>query len=290
MSPGRVSAARTIIGYALAESLRKRVFAVVVALTLAFLLLYALGAHFAFAEVSDLGLAGDALLDEQALTGGTIFGLAMFAVLFLGSVLAIFLTNGIVRGDAESGLLQPMVVRPLGRGTMLVARYLGAVAATTAYVLSVYAVTVVITGLTGDWSPGHLILPGLALAGAVAIVAALSVLVSVFLAATAQGIAVFMIFGGGLVAGLLGQIGDALSSRSLVRIADVAEVLLPFEALYQAGLHLITTDADGFTRAIIELGPFGGADPAGPGIVVLATAYTAVVLGLAVAAFGRRDL
>ena len=74
-------------------------------------------------------------MDEQALIGGTIFGLAMFAVLFLGSVLAIFLTNGVVRGDAESGLLQPLVVRPLGRGTMLVARYLGAVAATTVYVL-----------------------------------------------------------------------------------------------------------------------------------------------------------
>ena len=93
---------------------------------------------------------------------------------------------------------------------------------------------------------------------------------SVFLAATAQGIAVFMLFGAGLVAGLLGQIGDALSSRSLMRISDIAEVMLPFEALYQAGLYLITTDASGFTRTIIELGPFGGADSAGPGLVLFA--------------------
>ncbi len=290
MSATRLGAARTIIGYAFAESLRKRVFAVVIALTAAFLALYSLGAHFAFQEVEDLGLAGDALLDEQALTGGTIFGLAMFAVLFLGSVLAIFLTNGIVRGDADSGLLQPMVVRPLGRGTMLVARYLGAVTATTAYVLAVYGATLVATQVTGDWTPGHVVLPGLALAAGVAIVAALSVLVSVFLAATAQGIAVFMLFGAGLVAGLLGQIGDALTSRSLVRISDIAEVMLPFEALYQAGLYLITTDASGFTRTIIELGPFGGADSAGPGLVLFAAAYTGVVIALAVAAFARRDL
>lgn len=287
---GRVGAARTIIGYAFAESLRRRVFAVVVALTAAFLVLYGLGAHFAFAEVDDLGLTGEALVDEQALTGGTIFGLAMFAVLFLGSVLAIFLTNGVVRGDADSGLLQPMVVRPLGRGTMLIARYLGAVVATTVYVLGVYAATVAITQVTGDWTPGHIVMPALALAGAVAIVAALSVLVSVFLAATAQGIAVFMLFGAGLVVGLLGQIGDALSSRSLERMADAAEVVLPFEALYQAGLHLITTDATGVTRAIIQLGPFGGADEAGPGLVVFSIAYVCVVLALAVAAFARRDL
>ena len=116
MTVTRLSGVRTIVAYALAESLRKRVFVVVVALTVAFLALYGLGAHFAFREVEERGLAGDVLVDEQALTGGTIFGLAMFAVLFLGSVLAIFLTNGLVRGDAESGLLQPLVVRPLGRG------------------------------------------------------------------------------------------------------------------------------------------------------------------------------
>ena len=290
MTVGRVQAARTIIGYALAESLRKRVFFVVVALTAAFLLLYGLGAHFAFKEVDDLGLGGEALLDEQALTGGTIFGLAMFAVLFLGSVLAIFLTNGVVRGDAESGLLQPLVVRPLGRGTLLVARFLGAVTATTAYVLVVYAAAVLITSATGDWTPGHVVLPGLALAGGVAIVAALSVLTSVYLAATAQGIAVFMIFGGGLVGGLLGQIGNALNSHRLEQIADAVSVALPFEALYQGGLHLIATDASGITRAVIELGPFGGADEAGSGLVVFAVVYTAAVIAIAIVAFARRDL
>jgi Cu-processing system permease protein len=263
---------------------------VVVALTAAFLLLYGVGAHFAFKEVDDLGLGGEALLDEQALTGGTIFGLAMFAVLFLGSVLAIFLTNGVVRGDAESGLLQPLVVRPLGRGTLLVARFLGAVTATTAYVLVVYAAAVLITSATGDWTPGHVVLPGVALAGGVAIVAALSVLTSVYLAATAQGIAVFMIFGGGLVGGLLGQIGNALNSHRLEQIADAVSVALPFEALYQGALHLIATDASGITRAVIELGPFGGADEAGSGLVVFAVVYTVAVIAIAIAAFARRDL
>jgi Cu-processing system permease protein len=286
----RLSGARTIVAYALAESLRKRVFVVVIALTVAFLALYAVGAHFAFDEFEERRLVGDALLDERALIGGTIFGLAMFAVLFLGSVLAIFLTNGLVRGDAESGLLQPLVVRPLGRGTMLFARYLGAVAATTVYVLGVYLLALLITEMTGDWTPGHVVLPGVALAGAVAIVAALSVLMSVFLAATAQGIAVFMVFGAGLVAGLLGQIGEALSSSRLERIAEIVSVALPFEALYQGALYLIATDTTGFTRAAIELGPFGGSDEADSGVVVFAIAYTAVVLALAIRAFGRRDL
>ena len=40
-------------------------------------------------------------------------GLAMFAILFLATILAVFLTLGAVRGDAERGLLQPLVVRPV---------------------------------------------------------------------------------------------------------------------------------------------------------------------------------
>ena len=57
-----------------------------------------------------------------------MLGLAMFATLFLGVVLAVFLTLGAVRGDAERGLLQPLLVRPVARPTLLLARWLGAVA------------------------------------------------------------------------------------------------------------------------------------------------------------------
>jgi Cu-processing system permease protein len=286
----RLTDARIVVGYAISESLRRRVVAVVVVLTALFLTLYGLGVHFAFQEIENERLVGGDLVDEQALVGGTIFGLAMFAVLFLGSVLAIFLTNGVVRGDADAGLLQPLVVRPIGRGTLLVARWAGATAATTVYVIAVYLFALGITSVLGDWTPASIVLPGLALALAAAIVAAISVLVSVFLASAAQGIAVFMVFGAGLVGGLLGQIGEAISSSRLEQIAEVVSTVLPFEALYQAGLHLIASDASGFTRTAIELGPFGGSHEGSAGLVVYSLAYVLGVLALAVVSFAKRDL
>jgi Cu-processing system permease protein len=289
-SPDTLVAARAIVGFAFAESLRRRVFAVVIVLTVVFLCLYGLGAYFAFREIDQGGLVGAELVDERELTGSTVFGLAMFATLFLGAVLAVFLTIGVVRGDAESGLLQPLVVRPLGRGTMLVARYAGAALATAAYVLVVYGIALLLTSALGDWTPDHPILSGLALALALVIVAAISVLASVFMTSTAQGIAVFMVFGAGLVAGLLGQIGSALDSRSLERIAEVSTWLLPFEALYQQGLYLLTSESLGLTGVLVELGPFGGAQQSGAGLVLWSLVYTAAVVALAVAAFARRDL
>ena len=277
-----------IVRYAMRESLRRRVFAVVLALTMVFLVLYAIGTHFAFQQAS--GFAAPRAVDPVAFTGATMLGLAMFAILFLGSVLAAFLTLGVVRGDAESGLLQPIVVRPVGRSAMLVARFAGAASVSFVYVVAIFAAALVITRVAGDWSPDHVVGPAAGLGLAVVIVAAISVLTSVYLSGTAQGIAVFMVFGAGLTAGLLGQIGDALNSGTLESIAHYSTWGLPFEALYQAGLHGLISETGGLTNAILELGPFGGAEAAGPGLGAYAAAYCGLALGLAALAFSRRDL
>lgn len=284
MSPG----ARTIAAYALRESLRRRVFLVVLVLTVAFLGLYALGVRVAFAE-GDL-LAENAPVDDQAIVGGTLLGLAMFATLFLGAVLAVFLTFGTVAADAERGLLQTLVVRPVGRSTLLLARYAAAAGVAGGYALAVYLIAVGITGAAGGWWPDRILAPGLLLAVGVAVVAALSLLASVHLSAVASGIAVFMAFGAGLTAGLLGQIGDGLNVESLETVGRVASWALPFEALYQAGLELLTTDTGGFTGVVIELGPFGGSEKGGPLLYLWAVAYLALAGAIALRGFARRDL
>jgi ABC-type transport system involved in multi-copper enzyme maturation permease subunit len=229
-------------------------------------------------------------VDPRTLVGATVLGLAMFATLFLGAVLAVFLTLGVVRGDAERGLLQPLVVRPVGRSVLLFARFLGASAVCALYVLVVFGIAVVITGVTGDWWPDRLVTPAVELAAAVVVIVGLSLLGSVFLSATANGIAIFMLFGAGLVAGLLGQIGEALSSERLERIATVSSWILPFEGLYQDGLNELTADTTGFTEFALSLGPFGGAQQGGLGLRLWTVAYVALVGAAAVAGFARRDL
>ena len=114
-----MNGAGVIVEYAIRESVRRRVFVVVLLLTLAFLALYALGVRQAFQELDEFtaGTEAAAVLDSVTVAGTTLFGLSLFAILFLGAVLAVFLTLNVVRGDAERGLLQPLVVRPVGRTT-----------------------------------------------------------------------------------------------------------------------------------------------------------------------------
>jgi Cu-processing system permease protein len=285
-----VSSIPVIVQYAMREAIRRKVFAVVVVLTVVFLGLFGLANHVVFRHLATITPPADVNVDTRTFAGAFLLGLGMFATLFLGVVLAIFLTIGVVSGDAERGLLQPLVARPVGRSTLLVARFLGAGAVCVVYVLAVYFAALLITGLTGHWWPHRIPWPGIELAGASLVVVALSLLGSVVLSSTANGIAVFMLFGSGLVAGLLGSIGHALNSHTIKHASTIASWALPFEALYQDGLRMITENTSGLTGFLLQLGPFGGSYVHGWPVRVWAVAYVAIVGTAALAGFARRDL
>ena len=283
--------ARIVAAHALRESLRRRVFVVVLLLTLSFGALYAWGVNELFSDIDDLG--GNAFLDAETLAGATILGLAMFGTLFLGVVLAVFLTLNAVRGDAERGLLQPVVVRPLGRGAYLLGRWAAAAAVSASYVVVVFLGGVLLTALVGGYTPDRIVVPALELAGAVAIVSAIALLGSIALGTTANGIGVLMIFGAGLLVGLLGSIGDALNSGTLSDVANVASWVLPFEGLYRDALFQLVAEAGsrgGVTGALVQLGPLGGSHDNPVLFPLYCVAYAAVVGALAVLAFRRKDL
>ncbi len=281
--------AGTIVAYAVREGVRRRVFVVVLMLTVVYLALYGWGVSAVSDEIRTESPAGR-LVEIDVVAAATLLGLSMFGTLFLGAVLAAFLTIGVVRGDAERGLLQPLVVRPVGRATLILSRMAGAGVIAGVYTAVVFLAAVVITGAFTGWWPSEVAEPAVSLAGAVVLVAAISVLGSVAMTATANGIAVFMIFGAGLVAGLIGQIGEGIDSPTLSQIGDIGAYALPFEGLYQSALSSITADTTGLTEVVVQLGPFGGAQEGGAALTVWAVAYLLLLAAAAVAAFRRLDL
>jgi len=284
-----VRGAGTIVAYAVREGVRRRVFVVVLVLTVVYLGLYGWGVSAVSDEIRTESPAGR-LVEIDVVAAATLLGLSMFGTLFLGAVLAAFLTIGVVRGDAERGLLQPLVVRPIGRATLILSRMAGAGVIAGVYTAVVFLAAVVITGAFTGWWPSGVAEPAVSLAGAVVLVAAISVLGSVAMTATANGIAVFMIFGAGLVAGLIGQIGEGIDSPTLSRIGDIGAYALPFEGLYQSALSSITADTTGLTEVVVQLGPFGGAQEGGAALAIWAGAYLLLLAAGAVASFRRVDL
>lgn len=282
-----------IAGHAVQESLRRRVFPVVLVLTLLFLGLFTLAAVKAFGGETPFTFGGGGVIrpgDITSMTSVTLVGLGVFGSLFLATVLAVFLTLGAVRGDAERGLLQPLVVRPLGRQQLLLGRFVGAAAVCIAYLLLLYAAVIVIVHQAGgDW-PSHVIGPAAALIAAVTLLVAMSLLGSVFLSATANGIAMFMLYGAGLVSGLLASIAAALGSQTIHTIAHDMALALPFEGLYQAALHALGSNQTGLARVLVNLGPFGSSQPGSLAFDIWAGCYLVVVAVVAGLGFDRRDL
>ncbi|MDP9233666.1 MAG: ABC transporter permease, partial [Actinomycetota bacterium] len=174
----------TIARHTVRECVRRRVFLVVPVATVGFLALYAIGNHFAFRNIlgsdTTTGFAGG-LVDQRALAGATLVGLGMFMELFLASSLGIFLTFSTIRGDAEQGILQPLVVRPVARSGVVIGRFVGASIVCAIYAAFLYLATVLITWVVGSWAPSPLLLPGLAMTAGVEVIIALSLLGSTLL-------------------------------------------------------------------------------------------------------------
>jgi len=269
---------------------RRKVFAVVLLLTVILLALFWYATHVVEGKLGQITPPTDVHVDTRTFAGAFLLGLAMFTTLFLGVVLAVFLTLGVVSGDAERGLLQPLVVRRIRRSTLLLSRFLAAGGVCTAYVLIVYFAALLTVGLTLHWWPAQIVSPGVEVAGGVLIVISLSLLGSVVLSSTANGIAVFMLFAAGLVSGLLATIGHALNSHEIEHAATVASWALPFEALYQDALRMITENTSGLTGFLLQLGPFGGGYVHGWPIRIWACAYLVLVGSAALTIFARRNL
>ena len=271
---------------ALQEAVRRRVLAVVAVLTVVSGALYVIGCVSLKNHIHGLLEIGGGVV--KPIVPATLLGLASFGTLFLGSVLAVFLTAGAVRGDVDRGLVQPLVVRPVGRGAYLAGRALAAIVVSGGYVVVISLLATAVTRVVFDQLPSGAwsALPDLV--GAVCIVTTLTLLMSCLLSTVATGISVLMAYGAGLIAGLLGEVGRAFGATTVTGIANTVSYLLPFEALYRDALSRLSPA--GPLAQLVQLGPLGGARAGGAGLWVFAVGYLVASLLVAAWLFARSDL
>ena len=129
-----------------------------------------------FEEVAEAEAEGGLPLDEQEVTGGTLFGLSMFGTLFLGAVLAAFLTLGVVLEMPSAVSYSRSSCARSGAACCWSAASWAPRPMCVPYVLAVYAACALITRAAGDWWPDQFLRSGLQLAVAVLLIAALGVL------------------------------------------------------------------------------------------------------------------
>jgi Cu-processing system permease protein len=278
----------------LREALRKRMIWGVLALSLIFVVLY----HWGFTQVKAEFLreeaeraargsrpSGDILTFELVAT--IMVGLGFYTINFLAGVMTIFASVGTIAGEVETGTFQAIVPKPLARWELVVGKFLGFAGMIAAYIALMSASVLISSRLVADYTPANFV-AGTALVILVSLVLlALTMLGSTLFQTMANGVVVFMLYGGALLGGLLETMGSVLNIQSLINTGVITSLILPSDVIWKLASSVLQPNSNlRFDSPI----PIAVARPPSNAMVVYAVAYIVVLLSLAVLSVRRRDL
>lgn len=279
----------------LREATRKRLVSVLLVLSALFVGFYLYGVYRLDLQLDEraaaAGLDGRSLnsLSNAGVMYATLFG--MYLVFFLGALMSVLATVSAVSGDIESGVMQSVLARPVGRAGLVAGRWLGFTLVNVGYVaLLSAAILGGIWAITGYLPPEPLPAVGLILL-AVTLLTGLTVLGSTLFTTLANGIGVFVLYGVGFTGGILGSIGAVADSPTLATLGRFANALMPTNALWLgASYHLQPDILRQLGQAARGTNPFVGSATTPTGLIVWAAALTVLAVCAAMWRFSRRDL
>jgi ABC-type transport system involved in multi-copper enzyme maturation permease subunit len=272
----------TIAQLTLHDARRRRVLLAALLCGLAFLLVFGV---MIFLVNRDLLREGEPLVRRQlTLSLLTIAGL--FATNFLSVLLAVLLPIDTLSGEIDSGVMQTLASKPVGRWQILLGKWLAHAALASSYLLFVAGGVL----LAGRLAAGHAqvnvqrALPLMVLE--VVLLVTVSIAGGTRLSTVTNGIAALGFYGIAFIGGWVEQIGGLVGVRSAQMAGTIASLISPPDSLWR--------------RAAWELQPplarDLGASPFTPVSVPSAlavwwaVAFTVAVLAWAVRSFQRRAL
>lgn len=289
----------TIILYTWKEMLRKRVLLLTLIATLLFVLAFWFLAKNLATDtiIPGMGPGTDGEWINRYVQGVFTLIVGFFFTSFVLAFLSIFSSITVIAGEAEQGVLQAMMPRPLSRTHFYLGRWLGYVSLGMGYALLLFLVILGITEYhtTVPSNPLALLKAFLLFASLVPLLVSLSMLGSCYLSAMGNGVLMIMLFGAGWLGGILNKIssmGVALND-TLSMIAGLMDMVMPTDALQRRMLTEMFSleQLQPFVNfAQLDLGPFGLAGAPSNLFLLYALGYLLLAILLGVRAFNKKDL
>jgi ABC-type transport system involved in multi-copper enzyme maturation permease subunit len=217
-----------------------------------------------------------------------IFGAFLFSfVLAFGGAI---LSTPLLSTDLESGLLLPVLARPISRVSFVAGK-----AAALILVVGMYsAVTALLqlsaVRLTTGYVPPHPFAAVGALWMLATVVMAFGLALSVRLPALASSLIAVAAFGVSWMVGVVSSFGIAYHNAMLIRLGVVSQLLVPTDAMWRIAVYQLEPVAMlGHNGGFGPLGPFSVVSPPPIAMVWWTLVWIAIFLAVAVGAFSRRD-
>lgn len=278
------------------ELIRKRVTLMTIIMTILFWIAYWFVADaIASGEVhvaASMDLLENFARSSMILTLGFFFG--AFAVAFL----AIFSSVAAVTGEAESGVLQSVLARPIQRWRWFMGRWLGFVSYVALYAILLFVSIIAISWIeTGVLFSPTVLLKSLALfLASIPLLVTLTMVGSCYISPLGNGIWMTMLFGMGWLGSTIGRFMESGVSRmkelqTLETITGLIKLAMPADALQQRMLSELfsISELSGLYNLNNELSIFSISGAATNSLLIYCLIYTVVMLMVGLLMMRRKD-
>ncbi|WP_138494974.1 ABC transporter permease [Paenibacillus pinistramenti] len=284
------------------ELLRKRVLLLTILMTLAFLVAFWFIAAAIGGETEANGGSGAALFEKFSM-GLFIVGLGFFFGSFVIAFLSIFSSSSVISGEAEQGIMQAMMPRPVPRWQWYAGRWLGYVTFGLAYALILFSSIMVIAGIHAGVPKnfGALVSAYLLFASVVPLLVSVSMLGSGFFSGIGNGVFMTMLYGGGWLGGMIDKVSSQLGSlnekvgHSLTTISGLLSLAMPADGIQRAMMDRLYNFS--YIQDLFNMGANGGPLPLfgigsapAPAFLWYALFYTLAAFLLGMWRFQKKDL
>ena len=268
----------------LREAVSRRLVVIGLALSAAYLALFAFGFDALYSRVTAEGAA------EARIAAMVLTVLGLYVVRFLAALLAILLSSGAVASEIDSGILHAVLARPLSRRSWLTQRWLAFVVLTVGYVVLMTGAIVLVSRVVAGYTPGSLGRALAVLALEMAVLLSLGLLTSTTWSAVTSGVVTFSLFGVAWLAGIIELIGAQVDNATMRTIGVVTSLVIPSDALWRGASYYLQPASMVALAGPQMANPFAGSAPPTTALILWSIGYAVVLLAVAAWRLRRRDL
>ncbi len=277
---------RVIAELTMREAARRRIVAAAFGLGLGFLALYGTGLYLLVADTPMQGMSDRMPPVVRRQTINVLLMMGLYAANWLIVLMTVLGSVDTLSGEIASGTIQSLATKPVRRWRIVVGKWLGFAAMTTAFLVFIAGGVLVEVRLVFDYLPPAIpVALGLMWLESMLLLA-VTLRAGASLSTLATGVLVLGLHIIAFMGGWIEEFGTLAQSETAVNIGVGASLVMPSEALWRkAASGLQGAVIGGFGRT-----PFSTASVPSGTMVVYAAVYTVAALGFAVRRFSRRDL
>lgn len=200
----------------------------------------------------------------------------------------------LISSEVESGLLLSMLARPVRRSEVVIGKWLGLGALVTIYAFGAGGLELASVDWATGYVPPHPIQLLTYVAAEGLILLSLGLLLSTRLSGITAGVIALVAWLVGWIAGVVGNIGTGLQNEPLEQVGTISHLVLPSDGLWRGAIYAM--EPDSFIAALKALGtagrasPFAATDPPPLAYLLWVAIWFALVLGLSILSFRRREI